>query len=112
MMTLEAVREALRSPDPFAEMDRLVRAELAAGRRVRAVYNDLYPFHDALDDARDLTGDAEEAFLGTLDSLSGNCLREQCYEDPPEAAAEVAPPRSATVARAAVDGAVRESGKP
>lgn len=83
MITLDAVRAAVAAPDPYEAMDRLVRAELAAGRRVQDVYVGLGPLVDPVLDTPGLTEDGEEAFLGTLDALTGNCDSDQWYADPP-----------------------------
>jgi hypothetical protein len=84
MITLDAVREAVAAPDPFTQMDTLVRGEMAAGRQVLEVFDQLRPLVDAvLLDTPGLTEDGEEAFLGTLDALTGNCHPDCCYYDSP-----------------------------
>ena len=83
MITLDAIRIAITAADPFERIDRLVRAELAAGRRVGDVLEDLRPHVDTVLDTPGLTEDGEEAFLGALDALSGNCHPDCRYTDPP-----------------------------
>ncbi|MGL6097620.1 MAG: hypothetical protein ACRC7O_17700 [Fimbriiglobus sp.] len=67
---------------PYTELDRLVRGELAAGRTVAAVFDDLNPHVNAVLGLAELPPDGEDAFLGTLDALTGNCRSEYCYTAP------------------------------
>jgi len=83
MITLEEIRNAIQSPDPYAQMDRLVRMELAAGRLVDELVDAIRPLVDSALDTPGLTEDGEEAFLGTLDALMGNCHRDHCFANPP-----------------------------
>ena len=83
MITLDAIRAAMLAPDPYTQMDGLVRAELAAGRRVRDIFDSLSPLVDAALDTPGLTEDGEEVFLGTLDALTGMCHPNCQYKDPP-----------------------------
>jgi hypothetical protein len=73
-------------------MDRLVRAEQAAGRKVTDIIEQFRPLVDEALDTPDLSEDGEEAILGTLDALTGDCHRSQCYTDPPDVAPHVQPP--------------------
>jgi len=41
MITFGQLRAALLDPEPHAALDRLVRAELAAGRKTQAIYDEL-----------------------------------------------------------------------
>ena len=82
MITLDAVRAAVLAPDPYTQIDRLIRAELAAGRKVKDIFGDLNPLVDDTLDTPGLTEDGEEAFLGALDALTGNCHPTSCYYDP------------------------------
>ena len=66
MISLDAVRSAVLSADPYNRMDALVRTELASGRAVRAVFDDLNPLVDETLDTPGLPHDGQEAFLGTL----------------------------------------------
>lgn len=85
MITLDAVRTALRATDPYTQMDRLVREEQAAGRKVAEIIEQFKPIVNAALDTPGLTADGEEALLGTLDALTGDCHRDQWYSDPPAA---------------------------
>lgn len=85
MMTLDVVRGAVLSADPYDRMDGLVRAELAAGRSVDSLIAELNPLVDDALDTPGLTRDGREAFLGTLDRLTGDCVPEQHYHDLPVA---------------------------
>jgi hypothetical protein len=105
MITLEAILAALSAADPYAGMDRLVRAEMAAGRKVDDVFNDLNPLTDAALDAPGMTDDGEEAYLGTLDALTGGCHPDSCYTDP---TAHPRPPAGGAVA-AVANGSGRHS---
>ena len=81
MMTLQTIRDALRAPDPYTRMDELVRLELQAGLRVKDVFDAVNPLVDLILETPGLTDDGEEAFLGALDALIGNCRADQCYKD-------------------------------
>jgi hypothetical protein len=81
MMTLHTIRGAVQTPDRFAQMDRLIRAELDAGRKVKEIFEELRPLVDSVLETSGLTDDGEEAFLGTLDALSGNCHSNSQYRD-------------------------------
>lgn len=85
MITLADIRAAAAAPDPYAQMDRLVRAELAGGRRVRDIVAEVGPLVDPVLETPGLTEDGEEAFLQTLSALLGQCPRSQAYQDPPAA---------------------------
>jgi hypothetical protein len=97
MITLEAIRSALLAPDPYTRMDQLVRAEMTAGRRVREIFDDINPLIDEALGTPGLTGDGEEALLGTLDALTGDCHRDCQYKDPPDAVLPVEDPRTPQV---------------
>jgi hypothetical protein len=81
VITLEAIRAAVRAPDPYSQMDSLVRDELTAGRKVKEIFEQLRPHVDSVLETPGLTGAGEEAFLGTLDALSGNCHPDSQYTD-------------------------------
>lgn len=83
MIELEAVRAAVLSDLPWSRLDELVRAELAAGRRTRQIYEELAALADGVDDTPGLTDGGSDAFGDTLDKLTGNCHESQWYEDPP-----------------------------
>lgn len=88
MITLDRVRNAVLSRDPAAELDNLVRAELAGGRKTADVFNVLLPIARELRKTTPLPEDADQILLGTLDALTGNCNPDECYKDPPEAAVQ------------------------
>jgi hypothetical protein len=91
MITLEALRSALLADRPFTEIDRLVRGELGAGRTTAQVFDNLQSWVDEAVQFPGLTEDGEEALLGALDALTGNCHRDCQYHDPPRPAAPVVP---------------------
>jgi hypothetical protein len=83
MITLDAVRAAILADKPWTRLDELVRAELAAGRLTRQVFDDLHSLEDALRATPGFGDDAEEALGDTLDRLSGFCRQEFAYKNPP-----------------------------
>jgi hypothetical protein len=83
MISLETLRQALLSADPFSELDRLVRVELGAGRTTQQVFDDLNPMIDVVLATLGVTEDGEEALFGALDTLSGNCHPDCEYRDLP-----------------------------
>ncbi|HET6573983.1 MAG TPA: hypothetical protein VFG68_10305 [Fimbriiglobus sp.] len=83
MISLDAIRTAVLAPDPYTRMDDLVRAEMAAGRRVKVIFDDINPLVNTVLDTPGLTADGEDAFLGTLDALTGGCHPDSNYYDPP-----------------------------
>ena len=86
-MTFDALRTALRAEKPWAEMDRLVRAELAAGRKVREIQDELLALREKIGDIADIPEDCQDAFGDTLDALAGNCHADCQYVDPSVATA-------------------------
>ena len=104
MLTLDAIRTAAMADQPWARLDELVRAEMAAGRRVREVAGDFDRLADELWSTPGLPEDGFDAFGDTMDSLTGNCHSKSRYYDTPalptkEEIAEL--PRWARVAFAA-----------
>ena len=85
MITLDAVRWASQSADPYDQMDALVQAELSAGRSVDSLIAELNPLIDDTLNTPGLTKDGREAFIGTLDRLTGDCDPDQWYQDRPPA---------------------------
>lgn len=83
MLTLDIVRTAVLSDQPWARLDELVRAELASGQTTRQIYTALMAFADDIDAIPGLTEDRSDAFGDTLDKLTGYCRADQCYQDPP-----------------------------
>jgi hypothetical protein len=97
MITIERVRSAVLSDDPAAELDRLVRAELAAGRPTAEVFDALLPIAREVRKTVSLSEDADQILLGTLDALTGNCNPDECYQDPQPAARPTAQSRAESV---------------
>ena len=95
MIRLEALRAAVQSADPFIRLDRLIHEELTAGRTVRELIAAIRPVLDDVLDTPGLTADGEQAFLQTLDALSGDCHPDSRYRDTPTVS--VAPPSAASV---------------
>ena len=83
MITLDAIRTAMLSGDPYTEMDRLVQNELSAGRTTRQITNDFRPLIDEALETPGLTENGEESLLGVLDALTGDCHPDCHYKDPP-----------------------------
>jgi hypothetical protein len=83
MISLDAVRAAVLSDMPWSRLDEIVRAEMAAGRKVKEIFNDLNAMLDEVRSTPGLSEDGDDAILDTLDALSGNCHPECCYYDPP-----------------------------
>jgi hypothetical protein len=106
MITLDAVRAAVLADEPYARMDELVRAEMAAGRRVNDIFESLRPLADDVLETPSLSADGEEAFLGTLDALTGMCHTDCQYSDPPDLAPH-APDWPGATPSAAPDGVRR-----
>jgi hypothetical protein len=106
MLTLDTVRAAVLSDQPWNRLDELVRAEQAAGRKVKEIYDDLTGMADEIDRTPGISGDGSDAFGDTLDALTGYCREECAYKDPPNITLPseeevVALPRWARVAFAA-----------
>lgn len=85
MLTLDAVRSAVLSDQPWNRLDELVRAEQDAGRKVKEIYADLMGMADEIDATPGLSEDGSDAFGDTLDALTGYCHRDCQYKDPPNA---------------------------
>jgi hypothetical protein len=81
MISSVTLRSALASPNPFDAMDHIVRKEMKGGRKVSEILAAMQPHVDSVLELPGLTAESEEAFLGTLDALMGNCRPEQCYRD-------------------------------
>jgi hypothetical protein len=82
MITLESLRSALLSTDPYEAVDRLVRSELGSGRRTREIFNEINSMLHEVRLTDGLTEDGEEALFGTLDALLGHCHEDCRYKDP------------------------------
>ncbi|HEY1190667.1 MAG TPA: hypothetical protein VGE74_23750 [Gemmata sp.] len=83
MLTLDAVRTAVFSDQPWTRLDEIVRAELAAGRTTRQIYKSLMALADEIDATPDLPENGSDAFGDVLDALTGFCRPECQYKDPP-----------------------------
>lgn len=106
MITFDRLRSALLGADPHVVMDRLVRAELAAGRKTRAIYDELLEHIEAIRAMPEYTDELEDPLGDTLDALCGHVHPSCAYTDPPEL---VAPPTSNGVPVANGDGANRSA---
>ena len=84
MITIQSLRAAVFASDPYTELHDLVRNEMGAGLKVKEVFDSINPLVAEALDLPELTVDGEEALLGTLDALTGNCHRDCQYKDLPE----------------------------
>lgn len=84
MIGVEAVRAAILSELPWEKLDELVRTEMATGRRVKDIAAEFAAMANDVWDTPGLPEGGQDAFGDTYDALTGNCHREQCYEDPPD----------------------------
>ncbi|HSQ56995.1 MAG TPA: hypothetical protein VLM40_14740 [Gemmata sp.] len=71
MITFDEMRSALLSPEPLAGLDRLVCAELAAGRKTSAIHDELLAHLDSILAMPEYTESLEETFGDILDALWG-----------------------------------------
>jgi hypothetical protein len=83
MVSFEAVRDALLSPQPWTGMDHVVRSELAAGRLTHQIKDELLAMEEAVREIPGFSEQSEEAFLDTLDLLVGFCPAGREYQNPP-----------------------------
>lgn len=81
MITLDALRAALRTDRPWLALDKMVRAEQAAGRQVQEIYKGLHSLVKPLRAADNPSDDLEDALGDILDALSGACSPEWQYTD-------------------------------
>lgn len=101
MITLDTLRAAALSAQPWTELDRLVRAELAAGRLTKTIADEILALADAVSESPGFTEDADEAIGDTVDALIGFCSADCAYRNPPVLPSEkeiAALPRWARVA--------------
>ncbi len=87
MITLETLRTAMKASDPADAIDSLIRSELSDGRTTKAIHAELFPLVREARRTPGLTEDADEALLGSLDALTGNCHPDCRYETPSRQAA-------------------------
>jgi hypothetical protein len=83
MLTLDAVRAAVLSDQPWARLDALVRAELAQGFTTRQLTKALERFAHDIDETEGLSEAGSDAFGDALDALTGFCHKDCQYRDPP-----------------------------
>lgn len=83
MISLQSIRKAILDTQPYSELDRLIQNELSTGRKVKEILEEMKPLIDEVLATPGMNEDGEEAFLGTLDALLGNCRKEQSYSDRP-----------------------------
>jgi len=83
MIAIDAVHDALRSPQAWSALDELVRTELAAGRLTDHIHDELAATLDEVRAAPDHDEDREEPLLDTLDRLNGFCRADIAYQNPP-----------------------------
>lgn len=104
MITLDTLRAALFSSQPYAQLDELVRGELAVGRLTKQIRAELLTLEQPLRPALDDHEDADNALRDTIDALAGFCPAKYAYHNPPILPTEeeiAALPRWAKVAFAA-----------
>lgn len=83
MITLNALRGALQSDQPWSELDRLVVTELSSGRTTKQVFDELHGMWKEIHNWTEVSEDGKDAFGDTLDALTGNCHKDFQYKDPP-----------------------------
>jgi hypothetical protein len=86
VIPFDRLRAALLDPEPHRAMDRLVRGELAAGRRTRTIYDDLLGHFEAVRAMPEYTDAMEDPLGDTMDALLGHCHPSWAYRDPEPAA--------------------------
>lgn len=104
MITLEALRTALLSGQPFGRLDELVRADLAGGQLKDKIRDELIALEDAVRATPGFGEDEEDALRDVIDALDDFCPSRYAYRNPPilPSEAEIAKlPRWARVAFAA-----------
>lgn len=106
VITLENLRAAALSAHPWTELDRLVRAELSAGRLTKAIYEEILGLQEAVRETPGFTEDADDAIGDALDALTGMCHPNCQYKNPPD----LTPPASTASATAAPFGPGPASG--
>ena len=104
MISIDAVRAAVLSDEPWTRLDELVRAELASGRTTKQIFDDLRSLTKEVRGTPGLSEDGEDALGDTLDALVGFCSSRYAYKNPPSLPTEeeiATLPRWARVAFAA-----------
>ncbi len=83
MISIDTIRSAVLSDQPWARLDEIVRAELAAGRTTRKIFDELWSISNEVQDTPGLSEDGEDALGDTLDALNGFCSSRDAYKNPP-----------------------------
>jgi len=83
MISIGVVREAVLSDQPWSRLDKIVRAEMDAGRKVDSIAEDFVGIRSEVWETPGIGEDGEDAFGDTLDALTGNCSPKCRYTDPP-----------------------------
>ena len=83
MISIDTIRSAVLSDQPWARLDEIVRAELAAGRTTRKIFDELRSISNEVQDTPGLSEDGEDALGDTLDALNGFCSSKCAYKNPP-----------------------------
>lgn len=86
MIPFEHVRAALLDPDPYIALDRLVRDQMAAGRKTAAISDDLVTHLGSVRAMPEYIDEMEDQLGDTMDALNGWCLPSCAYRDPDPAA--------------------------
>lgn len=87
MIPFDQLRSALLGPEPHRVLDRMVTAELAAGRKTTQIYDELLGHIEAVRAIPGYTDELEDPLGDTLDALCGWCHPDSAYKDLPEATA-------------------------
>lgn len=85
MMTVEQIRHAALTQQPWSRLDEIVRAEMATARKVKDIAHEYQEIALALhsDEENELPEDSDDALMDTLDALRGTTHSKDCYRDPP-----------------------------
>ena len=81
MITLNILLDVLLDSDPYDGIDRLIREELATGQSTKQIHDEIFPLVKEARKTHGFTVDADEALLGALDALTGNCHPDCQYKD-------------------------------
>lgn len=83
MITFDQLRTALLDADPHRALDRLVRAELSAGRKTAAISDELLAHIGAVRSMPGYTDELEDPLGDKLDALCGWIHPDYAYKDSP-----------------------------
>jgi hypothetical protein len=81
MTTFDQLRSALLDADPHAALDRIVQAELSAGRKTKEIHDELLGHIFAIRAIPEYTVELEDPLGDTLDALSGYVHPDFAYKD-------------------------------